>query len=87
MGDQDHPQLRMANIREGPHRVEIRAVDKAGNVDAHPVSVEWTVRDRPPETLLLSTPPKITCESTAAIKVHRESTPPGHESTPTPGLN
>lgn len=37
------PDLNLANLNPGPHSVESRAVDRAGNADPTPARHEWTV--------------------------------------------
>src|SRR5829696_848900 len=39
-----------ANLLEGSHTFQVRAMDGAGNVDATPASYTWTVDTRAPET-------------------------------------
>lgn len=41
------PPMELANLTVGQHTYEVRAVDAAGNVDATPASVTWTVLPPP----------------------------------------
>jgi hypothetical protein len=50
------PQL-YADLGDGPHAVEVRATDAAGNKDASPDSRSWTVDTTAPQTTIDSSPP------------------------------
>jgi subtilisin-like proprotein convertase family protein len=41
-----------AGLSEGPHKLEVRAVDGSGNHDASPAEHSWTVDTTPPDTTL-----------------------------------
>ena len=55
----------------GAHRFEVRATDAAGNVDASPAFLEWTVVAPPdvtaPETTIGSGPPAVTTSTSALL--------------------
>jgi hypothetical protein len=46
----------LASLSDGSHTFSVRARDNAGNTDATPASVTWTVDSNLPETVLVSTP-------------------------------
>ncbi|WP_158621389.1 Kelch repeat-containing protein [Corallococcus aberystwythensis] len=55
------------NLREGPHTLQVRARDMAGNVDATPASHSWTVDLTAPTTLLTSVPGSLSNQPTASF--------------------
>jgi hypothetical protein len=61
--------LTMAQLPEGPHKLEVRAVDAARNVDPTPVVLEFIVHVKLPETLFVEPPPHSTCGPQARFKV------------------
>ncbi|WP_158619235.1 kelch motif-containing protein [Corallococcus sp. AB011P] len=50
------PPVRYSGLGEGPHLVQVRAIDDAGNVDESPASYSWTVDLTPPDTLITLAP-------------------------------
>src|SRR5690606_27873522 len=52
-------------LSEGEHVFEVFAVDLAGNADATPVSVNWSVDNTPPKITLGTKPANPTASSTA----------------------
>ncbi|HEU4905897.1 MAG TPA: N,N-dimethylformamidase beta subunit family domain-containing protein, partial [Solirubrobacterales bacterium] len=48
--------LKYTSLAQGPHVVEIRAVDQAGNVDASPAVHEWTIDSGAPQTQIDAEP-------------------------------
>ena len=46
----------LRNLADGPHVVEVRATDYAGNVDPTPARLDWTVDTRPADTVIDSGP-------------------------------
>ena len=45
-----------AGLSAGAHRVEVRAIDAAGNIDASAAAFSWTIDATPPETTIDSGP-------------------------------
>jgi hypothetical protein len=45
-----------ADLADGTHRIEVRAVDAAGNVDPTPAAAEFTVDTTPPQAVIDSAP-------------------------------
>ncbi len=56
-----------ADLLEGEHTFEVRAVDEAGNVDASPASHAWTIDTTAPETSIESGPADPTSDRSASI--------------------
>jgi parallel beta-helix repeat protein len=56
------------DLLEGGHRIEVRAVDEAGNVDLSPASHSWTVDVTSPETSIASGPADQTNERSARLE-------------------
>lgn len=56
-----------SGLGHGPHGVEVRAVDGAGNADPSPAAFFWEVDLVPPETTLLSSPPALTNVTSATF--------------------
>ena len=48
--------LALADLADGPHRVEVRATDEAGNVDPTPASRGWNVDATAPDTIIVGGP-------------------------------
>ena len=59
-----HEYVRLA---DGEHSFEVRAIDKAGNVDASPASFGWRVDTVAPETSITSGPGEVTSSTSASI--------------------
>ena len=57
----------LSGLPEGRHELEVRAIDRAGNVDATPASAAWTVDVTPPTTQILSRPPPRTAARLAVV--------------------
>jgi MYXO-CTERM domain-containing protein len=56
-----------ANLAEGMHTFQVRALDAAGNVDATPASHTWTVDLTVPDTVLTSAPANPSNQTTATF--------------------
>lgn len=63
----------LSNLGDGPHRIEIRARDAAGNVDVSPVVFDVVIDRVPPDTLISSGPPATTSSSTATFTFTAEA--------------
>jgi len=61
--------LTVQNLQEGPHKIEIRAVDQAGNHDVTPEVYSWVIHKGPPRTIFLTKPTRSTCSSSAFFQV------------------
>jgi hypothetical protein len=59
-------------ITEGAHRVDVRAVDAAGNVDASPATFQVTVDQSPPETAFTLVPSQFSNSSTANFEIRTD---------------
>jgi hypothetical protein len=57
----------LSALGDGPHRIEIRARDAAGNVDASPVQVDVVIDRVPPDTMISSGPPSTTPSTSATF--------------------
>ena len=55
------------HLAEGRHALEVRATDRAGNVDESPASHQWTVDTVAPETTVTSGPADPTRETSATF--------------------
>jgi CARDB/Periplasmic copper-binding protein (NosD)/Right handed beta helix region/Bacterial pre-peptidase C-terminal domain len=55
-----------SGLSDGPHSVQIRAVDLAGNVDATPVQRTFTSDALPPTVTILTGPPANSCQTTTS---------------------
>ena len=55
------------SLGEGGHVVEVRAVDRAGNVDPEPAAYSWTIDLTPPETAVDSGPADPTNATSATL--------------------
>ena len=53
------------SLAEGAHTFEVKAIDKAGNVDATPATYGWTVDSQAPETQIDTKPAAIGTSTTA----------------------
>jgi hypothetical protein len=54
-------------LPEGPHELEVRAIDVAGNVDPSPAVHAWTVDRTRPQTTITGAPPSSTTSTEAEI--------------------
>jgi hypothetical protein len=63
----------LSALGDGPHRVEIRARDAAGNVDASPVQFDVVIDRVPPDTMISSGPPSTTTSTSATFVFLAES--------------
>jgi large repetitive protein len=57
----------LSGLGDGPHRIEIRARDAAGNIDASPVVFDVVIDRAPPDTMISSGPPATTSSATATF--------------------
>jgi Bacterial Ig-like domain len=56
-----------ADLAEGAHSLELRAIDRAGNVDASPDSYAWTIDLTAPESAITAGPADPTNETSASL--------------------
>jgi hypothetical protein len=56
-----------ANVSDGSHTFDVRAVDLAGNADPTPASFTWTVDTTAPQTTITSAPPATTSSMSASF--------------------
>jgi hypothetical protein len=61
------PSFTITRVSAGSHTLTARATDLAGNTDAAPASLTWTVDDGPPETTIVSGPPTTGGGTTASF--------------------
>ncbi|MFP5389237.1 MAG: Ig-like domain repeat protein, partial [Thermoleophilia bacterium] len=54
-----------ASLTDGAHKFEVRAIDKAGNVDVTPATFEWSVDTTAPSTQIQSSPAALTASAKA----------------------
>ncbi|XXF75166.1 Ig-like domain-containing protein [Myxococcaceae bacterium GXIMD 01537] len=54
-------------LADGPHQLQVRAVDTVGNVDPTPAVHSWTVDSSLPDTTILTNPPAVTNANTATF--------------------
>jgi Domain of unknown function (DUF4082)/Bacterial Ig-like domain/Bacterial Ig domain len=54
-----------ALLADGPHKFEVHAVDKAGNVDASPATFTWSIDTTAPTTTIDSSPPELSASAGA----------------------
>lgn len=57
----------LSGLGDGPHRIEVRARDAAGNVDASPVVVDVVIDRVAPETAISGGPPATSASGTATF--------------------
>jgi hypothetical protein len=57
----------LSALGDGPHRIEIRARDAAGNVDASPVIFDVVIDRFAPDTMISGGPPSTTTSTTATF--------------------
>jgi Ca2+-binding RTX toxin-like protein len=60
--------LAPANLADGSHALNVRAVDVAGNTDSTPATRTWTVDTAAPQTTLSSAPADVTADRAAAFR-------------------
>jgi type VII secretion-associated serine protease mycosin len=63
------PQEYAGPLAEGEHRFWVRAIDRAGNVDATPASGAWVIDATAPTTQILAGPHERTYETSAAFSL------------------
>ncbi|MBL8916117.1 MAG: OmpA family protein [Archangium sp.] len=56
-----------AALADGPHTLQVRAIDAAGNVDLTPASRSWTIDTVPPDTSITSGPSGTTASTSATF--------------------
>jgi glycosidase len=54
-------------LNDGSHTFAVRAIDAAGNTDANPASLAWTIDTAAPNTTLDSTPPALSNTKSASF--------------------
>ncbi len=57
-----------ASLADGAHTFEVRALDKAGNVDASPATHDWTIDTAAPQTLIDEGPPALSGSAAAEFE-------------------
>jgi large repetitive protein len=62
----------LSALGDGPHRIEIRARDAAGNVDVSPVIVDVVIDRFPPDTAVSSGPPPMSTSTIATFAFQAE---------------
>ncbi|AKI99982.1 Ig-like protein group 3 [Archangium gephyra] len=60
-------------LGDGAHRLEVSAVDAAGNMDPTPAVYTWTVDLTPPDTTIVSGPPSLTNVTSATFDFSSEA--------------
>jgi glucodextranase-like protein len=60
--------LNLSGLADGPHTVQVRALDAATNVDPTPASFAWTVDTQPPDTTITSTPVALANSASASFQ-------------------
>ncbi len=56
------------SLGEGAHSFEVRAIDRAGNVDQSPASFAWTIDTVAPQTQIDAHPPALTTSTSAQFE-------------------
>ncbi|MCD6359471.1 MAG: lamin tail domain-containing protein [Armatimonadetes bacterium] len=65
---QDYPSpATYENLKDGSHYFQVRAIDKAGNIDPTPSVFSWTVDGSAPETILNTNLSSLTNQTTASF--------------------
>ncbi|MGN6107200.1 MAG: LamG-like jellyroll fold domain-containing protein [Kofleriaceae bacterium] len=64
-------------VDDGAHAFAVRAIDRAGNLDASPAIYAWLVDTSTPDTQLLSGPPAATGSTTATFTFVSDDAGPG----------
>ncbi len=59
-------------LADGPHTLQVRAVDAAGNLDPTPVSRSWSIDSVPPDTNIVAGPSGSVASSTATFDFSSE---------------
>ena len=67
-------QLVVRDLMEGPQRIEVRAIDRAGNVDRAGASYLWTIHDKPADTVIVDGPQELSRDRTATFTVASSET-------------
>jgi Domain of unknown function (DUF4082)/Bacterial Ig-like domain/Bacterial Ig domain len=57
-----------ASLTDGAHRFEVRAVDRAGNLDTSPGSFEWSIDTTAPQTQIDAGPDALSASAAAELK-------------------
>src|SRR5205085_72877 len=63
----------LSGLADGSHTMSVRATDAAGNRDATPASVTWTVDTTAPETTIDASPAELTKETSARLTFSSEA--------------
>jgi large repetitive protein len=63
----------LSGLGDGPHRIEIRARDAAGNVDASPLVFDIVIDRVPPDTMISSGPPATSASPSATFSFMSEA--------------
>jgi large repetitive protein len=63
----------LSGLAQGPHRIEIRCRDAAGNIDISPVIFDVVVDFTPPDTVISGGPPPSTSATTATFTFASEN--------------
>jgi hypothetical protein len=62
----------LSALGDGPHRIEIRARDAAGNIDASPLIFDVVIDRIAPDTMISSGPPSTTTSTNATFGLQAE---------------
>src|SRR5207302_1806809 len=63
----------LSGLKDGGHSFSVRATDAAGNTDATPATVTWTVDTTAPETTIDASPAELSKETTASLAFSSEA--------------
>jgi hypothetical protein len=66
--------LKSTSLAEGPHSFDVRATDAAGNTDGTPVSFNWTVDTKAPDTSITAKPAALVNVATASFSFTGDDT-------------